>query len=71
MLLPLLPLSFPVVWIFLNLYGVARIKAVFYSLRQNSKVSSSEADLVEFVSCVKSVECGMEALGLYNFVSCC
>ena len=36
--LPLLPLSFPIIWVFLNLYGVARIQAVFDSLKDGAKV---------------------------------
>jgi len=36
--LPLLPISFPIVWICLNLYGTARIKVLFTFLKEREKV---------------------------------
>ena len=37
--LPLLPISFPIVWICLNLYGTARIKVLFTHLKEKENVS--------------------------------
>ena len=40
-ILPLLPISFPVVWICLNLYGTARIQVLFTQLKEKEDVSIS------------------------------
>ena len=38
--LPLLPISFPVIWICLYLYGAARIELLFTALKENEEVSN-------------------------------
>ena len=40
--LPLLPISFPTVWIALNLYGAAKVKVLFQFLKEKGKVSTQQ-----------------------------
>lgn len=40
--LPLLPISFPTVWIALNLYGAAKVKVLFQFLKKKGKVSTQQ-----------------------------
>lgn len=47
--LPLLPISFPVIWICLYLYGAARIELLFTTLKENEKVSNSAPLSIYFV----------------------
>ncbi len=50
--LPLLPISFPIVWICLNLYGAARIKVLFTLLKEKEMVSAISRDLPFLEFCV-------------------
>lgn len=44
--LPLLPIIFPVFWIFLNCFGMARFKALFQLYQSSSKISVSLLSLI-------------------------
>ncbi|KAJ7382611.1 hypothetical protein OS493_033969 [Desmophyllum pertusum] len=48
--LPLLPISFPIVWICLNLYGTARIKVLFTFLKETEK-PTDEITLQDVLHC--------------------
>ncbi|XP_078346969.1 transmembrane protein 94-like isoform X3 [Oculina patagonica] len=48
--LPLLPISFPIVWICLNLYGAARIKVLFTLLKEK-EMAADEITLQEVLQC--------------------
>ncbi|XP_027057487.1 transmembrane protein 94-like isoform X1 [Pocillopora damicornis] len=49
-ILPLLPISFPVVWICLNLYGTARIQVLFTQLKEKED-PANEISLKEVLCC--------------------
>lgn len=60
--LPLLPISFPVIWICLYLYGAARIELLFTALKENEEVSNYR--LLSFYLCFIVLECLVSSLSM-------